>query len=321
MVIYMFVFALLALKCSEFIRKHFKWILILSTVASVAVCFTQSMTTPMTSGNLGMALLILVMFQSAFKKGSKLNKKLLALRKEYSILGFIFLMPHAALYMFGQSKALEWNGIISFLMMIPLFITSFIFIRKKMQPKHWKALHIASYPAYALMFAHVMIVGLTTVKIMYGSIALVYLVLKLKNSEFRGVNNGLKSTVAVVLLVGLIAGNVYFYLLDNTFYDASTLVLEDGVYTNEARGFTGKKVVVNVHIKDEEIKSIDITSNGSSQPNDGIDFGKAVETLRDTIVQEQSTDVDVISGATKSTTGLKKAVTRALLDASKGENE
>ena len=327
MPVFILIFALLALKYAKFIRKHFTYIAIGATVLSAVMFFTQNMSLPTNSGELGIALFILVMFQSAFKKGSLLNKQLLLVRKEYSILGFIFVLPHGLLYMFGSMQYLEWNGILSMAIMVPLFITSFIVVRKKLTPKHWKTLHLASYAAYALMFAHVIYVGSTDTQIVYGGIAVVYMVLKINNTGFVKLNKPIFRHSALVLLLALVAINVY--VLSSPSNTASNrdsaevsegvegteLSLADGVYSGEADGFRGLTVKVDVTVEDNAITDIDVIDHGATSSRKGIDFSGAVDTVADEILRRQSLDVDTVSGATISTTGLINAVTSAVSDA------
>jgi len=311
-------FGLIALKFSKFVKKHFKWIGLLAVALSLASYMSQNLHLPTNSGELGMAFFILVMFQSAFKKGSPLYKKLLALRKEYSILGFIFLMPHALTYLIGEFQYLEWQGILSFLIMVPLFITSFIGIRKRMTVKHWRLLHVAAYPAYILMFAHVIFVGETMSRLLYTAIALVYLLLKLKNKGFEKVKKANLQLGLLLVLLGVMAFNVYSISSSQTidYIDMTEKILLDGVYEGEGQGFKGMKVQVEVEVKKGQIHDIRLISTGTTGPNHGMNYEQAVIQVKDAILADQSLEVDTVSGATISTTGLKEAVNDALSKAS-----
>ena len=82
---------------------------------------------------------------------------------------------------------------------------------------------------------------------------------------------------------------------------------KDGTYTGEAQGFGGP-VDVEVIIENGKISEINITS---AEKEDGAYLSMA-EDIIPTIIEAQSADVDTISGATFSSTGIKEAVTQAL---------
>lgn len=315
MIIFVAILIFAALKHTTKIKNGFLLLTVLSVALSTAMFLSGNMNTPINSGELGMAFFLAVMFQSAFPKGSKLNQKLLLVRKEYAIWGFIFILPHGLLYLFGANQTLEWNGIASMAIMLPLFITSFIVIRKKMKSKHWKLLHSLSYPAYALMLAHVIYISGLQGRIMYSMIALAYLVLKFTYNGFPKLMFKSMKYALTGFVILLATVNVFAFTNENTFHDLDGLALTDGIYNAEASGFKGRKVVVDVTISDNSISDIDILSYGATSPHRGINFEDAVETVKDTILVQQSTNVDSVSGATKSTTGLKKAVNKALASA------
>ena len=78
---------------------------------------------------------------------------------------------------------------------------------------------------------------------------------------------------------------------------------KDGTYEGEGQGFGGK-VVVEVTIESGEITCIEVKE---AEKEDSA----YLEMAKD-IVDAQSADVDTISGATFSSTGIREAVTQAL---------
>lgn len=84
----------------------------------------------------------------------------------------------------------------------------------------------------------------------------------------------------------------------------------DGSYTGSGEGFGG---TVTVTVTVEGGYMTDITVDDASG-EDGAYFSMAVEIL-DTMLDAQSADVDTVSGATFSSTGLKTAVAQALTQA------
>ena len=168
------------------IRKYDTVLYVLAVVVSIASFFLVDKIKVMEMfihGYVGLAFLYIVMLTGALKKKSTLSKKFMGIRKEYSILGFIFILPHATTYvieLFSDFTQLEyWIGIIAFVIMIPLFITSFSKIRKLYKFPAWKKLHRWSYLAYTLIFVHVILVADTRDMIAYIVIFTPYLVLKL----------------------------------------------------------------------------------------------------------------------------------------------
>ncbi len=116
-------------------------------------------------GFVGFSFFILVMYSGAFDKG-KMKKSLLATRAEMAILGTIFITVHGIkfilyVYDFGNLFAAPlyfYIGIVALLFAAPLFITSFMFIRKKMNGKSWKRLHRLAYVFYFLVAVHLILI-------------------------------------------------------------------------------------------------------------------------------------------------------------------
>jgi DMSO/TMAO reductase YedYZ heme-binding membrane subunit len=94
----------------------------------------------------------------------KLTKKLKAVRGMYSILGFVLLIAHPLNYaaeVLGGLREIPIFGVAAFVIMIPLFITSYIVIRKRMSPKAWAKLQQWAYLSYALILIHLIVNGTT----------------------------------------------------------------------------------------------------------------------------------------------------------------
>lgn len=83
--------------------------------------------------------------------------------------------------------------------------------------------------------------------------------------------------------------------------------LEDGVYEGTGTGFAGK-ITVAVEIKDKAIVAINVLS---VEADDTAFFNRARGVI-DKIIESQSLDVDVVSGATYSSKGIIRAVKNAL---------
>lgn len=96
---------------------------------------------------------------------------------------------------------------------------------------------------------------------------------------------------------------------DTTAADSSDAdnVYKDGTYTGEAQGFGGT-IQVQVTLASDEITDIQVTS----APGEDSAYLSQGEGVISSILSAQSTDVDTISGATFSSTGIINAVVDAL---------
>lgn len=95
--------------------------------------------------------------------------------------------------------------------------------------------------------------------------------------------------------------------------DSADNVYKDGTYTGEAQGYGGT-IQVEVILSGDEITSINVVS----APGEDSAYLSQAESVIDSIIGAQSTDVDTVSGATFSSTGILNAVDEAL---GKAENE
>ena len=84
-------------------------------------------------------------------------------------------------------------------------------------------------------------------------------------------------------------------------------VYKDGTYTGEAQGFGGT-IQVQVTLSGDEITDIQVTS----APGEDAAYLSQGEGVISSIISVQSTDVDTVSGATFSSTGIINAVVDAL---------
>ena len=115
-----------------------------------------------------------------------------------------------------------------------------------------------------------------------------------------------------LLLVGFVWGILYLKsvadykkaVTETTFEDIHISDIPDRVYVGEYDvDFIYAKVEVTV--QNGEITNINILEHRNER-------GKTAEVIADSIVDEQKIDVDAISGATNSSTVIKKAVENAL---------
>ena len=118
--------------------------------------------------------------------------------------------------------------------------------------------------------------------------------------------------IILLLLVGLVLGIIYLKSVadykqavkETTFEEINILDISDGVYIGEYDvNFIYAKVEVTV--QNGEITNINILEHRHER-------GKTAEAITNKIVDEQKIDVDAISGATNSSTVIKKAVENAI---------
>ena len=95
--------------------------------------------------------------------------------------------------------------------------------------------------------------------------------------------------------------------------DDSENVYKDGTYTRSAQGFGGT-ITVQVTLASDEITDIQVTS----APGEDSAYLSQGEGVISSIISAQSTDVDTVSGATFSSTGIINAVVDALGKAENG---
>lgn len=82
---------------------------------------------------------------------------------------------------------------------------------------------------------------------------------------------------------------------------------EDGTHTGEADGYAGP-ISVEVTVTDGEISNVEVLDHSDTE---GIS-DPAIEQIPASIVENNSTDVDAVSGATGTSEGIKAAVDNAL---------
>lgn len=122
-------------------------------------------------GVLGYVLFLVVMFLGVIKKDKKFNLELISIRGQISIIASIASLCHLFIYGYAFIKKflmdekidilyvfLFLTSFILLLILIPLFITSFIKIRKKMNPIKWKKLQSYAHIFYFLLFINVIFV-------------------------------------------------------------------------------------------------------------------------------------------------------------------
>lgn len=298
----------------------------------------------LTNGTLAGALFLVVMLAGALPRGSYLMRRWMALRGELSIMASILVLGHNIAYgktyfvlLFGDIDKLLPNqtaaAIVSLLMialMLPLWITSFQAVRRRMAPKSWKRLQRLAYPFYLLMYLHVLLLfGGKALEVsahlnytislgLYTLIYLLYAVLKaLRLSEKRGcrllmVAAALVSVTGITLAGLFTAQALYQQPMEPAAVSAAPTVhlegtYKDGVYTGKGKGYNDA-VHVEIEITDNTIRRIDVTGHMEDEPY----IYWVINGYIPQILKQQNLDVDAVSDATATSIAVRKAVKQAL---------
>ena len=136
----------------------------------------QAVFKPLSGGAIVGAIFVIVMFAGAFPPGGFGARTFMPVRAQLSIIGCIAAIGHGLSLgknyvlrivgsIIGRSGEVSYDFITTasliisaalLLVMLPLFVTSFKFIRKKMNGKTWKKLQRFAYLFYGLMFIHIL---------------------------------------------------------------------------------------------------------------------------------------------------------------------
>ena len=123
----------------------------------------------LTKGALSGALFVIIMWAGALPNGHRLLKRIMPVRGQLSILACILVFAHAVTFrnyilslftapgkLKGTVLAASICSLLLLLIMLPLFVTSFKAVRRKMNAKRWKALQRTAYVFYGLILGHIL---------------------------------------------------------------------------------------------------------------------------------------------------------------------
>ncbi len=143
---------------------------------------------------------MIVMFIGVVTTHNKYTRKLMSIRGEMSIIGCFAALCHNLAFgiryfvefftnsskMNVYTKTATIISLILIAMMIPLMITSFKCVRKKMKAKNWKNLQKLAYPFFYLIYIHLMVLFMHKPEkhmlsiALYTFIYLLYTILRLR---------------------------------------------------------------------------------------------------------------------------------------------
>ncbi|SFD25110.1 ferric reductase-like transmembrane domain-containing protein [Clostridium uliginosum] len=162
---------------------------------------TTYLANPFKRGAFSTATFIIVMYLGAIKKNNAIAKRLFSIRGEISIMACISTLGHNIIYgiyyfpklfldpaSLGKLQLIAASlTLVMISIMLPLFITSFRCIRKKMKASTWKKVQRLAYPFFLMIYVHVMVLysakldkHMTNI-IIYTLIFGIYVVLRVRN--------------------------------------------------------------------------------------------------------------------------------------------
>jgi uncharacterized protein with FMN-binding domain len=133
----------------------------------------------------------------------------------------------------------------------------------------------------------------------------------------KNLNTAVASTVAVASIATTMycTSNNLLLTSQNTAGTAYSSTVEkkykDGTYEGSGVGFHKEPITVSVTVSNGKISDIEVTSYKDDRPY----LSRAYNTICSEIIDSQSTDVDIVSGATYSSQGIMDAVENALSNA------
>ena len=306
-------------------------------------------------GAFASALFIIVMYMGALPNGTKAIKRLMPIRAELSIMASLLVLGHNIAYgrtyfvrLFTDTSKMSTTqmlaaicSLIMIAIMLPLMITSFKTVRKKMKPKSWKKLQRSAYVFYGLIYVHTMLLYVPMVQagrsayivnvIVYSLIFISYAGMRIRKELLKKKRDAscILPVAAVACVAACVLGCIPWSALsptegpavpaasvdnaegdsDGKAYAASEVHYADGTHIGTGEGYNGT-ITVAVRIADGQITGVTVVST-----SDDSSYWQSATAIIDEVVEKQSADVDSVSGATYSSNGLKEAISNALATA------
>lgn len=350
---------------AKFIKKHPNLLYILAALLSAVLVgvtwggmvhdlpgFVRSWIWPILSNcALATAMFAIVMMMAVLPRGGKAVKTLMPIRAELSILACILTLGHNIAYgrtyfvmLISRPDRLEgnllWAAICSvalIVIMLPLMVTSFPVVRRKMKARAWKKLQRLAYAFYALIYIHVMLLATSFLAagkteylwnvLVYSGVFLTYGILRIRKAMSRKYPDAARKVTVVLAIVAVVvvclicAPGVLPAEPEPTEASEPTeteapseatapteasVTYIDGTYFGTGEGYVGATQVA-VTVKDGVISSVIVVSSG----DDGA-YVEDAKTLIPQVISTQRTDLDAISGATYSSQAILTAIENAL---------
>ncbi len=288
-------------------------------------------------GTIATALFVLVMYAIVMPPKSKFQRMLMTNRRDFAIMGAFMIFIHNISYgkyyyvaLFTQPGILRTNqllaaivSVVLVILLIPLTITSFPSVRKKMTGGRWKKFQRWSYLFYGLIYIHVALLYVPQLMegskkylfdfLIYTLVFGIYGTLRMRKYLIRKKSRDIGKTAFVcgVVLIAVVCIPLTCISIKSSAKNLAAskekMTYQDGVWIGEGYGFKGN-TKVEVTIVNDEIESISVLD----YQDDEAFFFQAENGLLDAIIESQSVDLDAVSGATYSSKGILAAVNHAL---------
>ena len=278
---------------------------------------------------LATAIFALVMYMAVLPRGGRAVKKLLPIRSQLSIIACILTLGHNLAYgktyfimLLTSPEKLRGNllcaaviSVVLMSIMLPLFITSFPAIRRRMRPKKWKRVQRLAYGFYGLVYVHVMFLARELKDpvniLVYSGVFLTYGILRIRKgmkkqhpSAAGKITTGLAISATAMVCLMLLPEVPSQQPLEPVHREPVTYI--DGTYFGEAEGYVGTTQVA-VTVSEGMIRSVIVISS-----EDDLSYVEDAKTLIPALLEAQHTGVDTVSGATYTSCAILDAVEVAL---------
>ncbi|MBQ8162715.1 MAG: FMN-binding protein [Clostridia bacterium] len=345
--------SLLVFCAKDFLRKHQGLCYVICLCISLAVVavvwsgaaqglsgFPLTLANVFLQGGLAGALFIYIMYAGAVPDKSILKRQVMPIRGILSIMASILTLGHNVAYgrnyfslLFLDAASLRVNvllaaicSVVMILITLPLFVTSFICIRKKMQPKKWKRLQRLAYVFYALMFIHVLLLNTTGARAghvhnliniaLYSVLFLCYASMRLCRVAVKKGKEGWTSGIQILCSALMVCGLVLIFapVSNGTVEETVSEAYQepdhwtDGKYKGASMNGYNGRLTVSVNVEDGKIARVRLS--GTVDDEEYVE--KVKEQLLPAFAEKNTTNLDSISGATTTSDAVVEAVRNAL---------
>lgn len=140
----------------EVIRQNQLAFVLLAVVLSILAYEVNGdfLTWTVMSGHFSLALMLLVIFAGMFPKKTMIRDVIEPVRGDLAIYAVIYVVPHFMYSLPLEINGYNLSGILAILVMLPLIVTSFRFVRHKLKDETFYGMHKLSYLVYALLYVH-----------------------------------------------------------------------------------------------------------------------------------------------------------------------
>lgn len=314
---------LLAIKCNSLIRTNNIIFYVIATILSALtfILYDYPFFSLIANGYVALSFILVIMYTGALPKGSYIKGKLQTVRKEYAVLSFIFILAHALLHIYNVLTGIaffEVFGFLTLLFMIPLLLSSFPSIRKKIRTSKWIQVHRLAYLVYALLFIHLLMVSTFPHIILYTLLFSIYFFMKLYQYVFKTRRFLYSSLCTILFILTSLLISLPSYEYNYVYIDyVEDQEFVDGTYYGSSEGYRNQITSVYVTIENNTISNITLEECGCTPyAANGLYLDAAYSVANDIVFYNQ-TDVDSISGATVTSISVNEAVIDALTKAKK----